>query len=590
MNKKEKGPTESQDGSNKKSEKEKKGKVELQENTMDFSMEKEKNAKTLIYKHHSGQSRTNLSKNQQNREREILNLLYNNSMNVDYSIKGYFPLYEDLYNILEISQRFLKKEQINSNTNKLSLKKQGPNREDFKREEPKEDEKKSEQEENYKDNLDGKDQIKDSEGKNQKNKKKKEKRQKEIPENEEEDNTEKNTPRLNEEKTKGRERSQIEKKRKWDENFDDLSQWYKPKIILFSSRGHEIQRFLRSYSAINGIESYTLNFTNFFSRIFQNLEYLERKISKIFLQKNNKIKNKVQKENTQYDKEYQKDLFLLYIPLIEYSNIIDQIPNQVLENGQFFSKHFFISSLLEKISKIDIQKLNLIIILQDLKQNKQDYEMVESEYVKLDIQDPNQKIRSEFLEFCFEQYSKKNLYQQVDFEQISLNIEDCGLADIRGFVKKVILNKNLEQFKNPTEELNLDTSFLQNLIEKQDFQWRKASRNSKKESRSKTERSFGIIKDEKTIDSLDGGNIFPSTVKEFENQMYLDAASKDYQNISIALDKLKKGHILHEIDRKTLADYPFLLKVDPELALKKLNDAKVRIEKILHINIVTDIK
>src|SRR6056297_3141104 len=99
MNKKEKGPTESQDGSNKKSEKEKKRKVELQENTMDFSMEKEKNAKTLIYKHHSGQSRTNLRKNQQNREREILNLLYNNSMNVDYSIKEYFPLYEDLYNI-----------------------------------------------------------------------------------------------------------------------------------------------------------------------------------------------------------------------------------------------------------------------------------------------------------------------------------------------------------------------------------------------------------------------------------------------------------------------------------------------------------
>ena len=64
------------------------------------------------------------------------------------------------------------------------------------------------------------------------------------------------------------------------------------------------------------------------------------------------------------------------------------------------------------------------------------------------------------------------------------------------------------------------------------------------------------------------------------NQLYEDAASAKYTELSIILDKLYKKEVLDENDLKLLAIYPFILNYDPQKAQINLEKAKKRIEQI----------
>ncbi len=71
--------------------------------------------------------------------------------------------------------------------------------------------------------------------------------------------------------------------------------------------------------------------------------------------------------------------------------------------------------------------------------------------------------------------------------------------------------------------------------------------------------------------------------KNFEHQLYQEAASKNYEDICIILDKIQKGIVLLPFERNLLADNSFILKDDPNVALKKLNKAKITVDKFKKI-------
>ncbi|MFX1313121.1 MAG: hypothetical protein ACFFHD_10995, partial [Promethearchaeota archaeon] len=67
------------------------------------------------------------------------------------------------------------------------------------------------------------------------------------------------------------------------------------------------------------------------------------------------------------------------------------------------------------------------------------------------------------------------------------------------------------------------------------------------------------------------------------NQLYENAASKNYNELIIIIDKLNKNDPLEENDRKLLAKYPFVLNDTPNRAQINLERAKKRVDRIKQV-------
>jgi hypothetical protein len=74
------------------------------------------------------------------------------------------------------------------------------------------------------------------------------------------------------------------------------------------------------------------------------------------------------------------------------------------------------------------------------------------------------------------------------------------------------------------------------------------------------------------------------TISDFMlSQLYENAASKNYKELQIIIEKINKGEILEENDRLILARYPFILNENPNKALIALEKAKKTISRISQI-------
>ncbi len=71
------------------------------------------------------------------------------------------------------------------------------------------------------------------------------------------------------------------------------------------------------------------------------------------------------------------------------------------------------------------------------------------------------------------------------------------------------------------------------------------------------------------------------SVSEFMiNQLYENAASKNYNELLIIIDKLNKKEVLEDNERKLVAKYPFILNDSPSMAQINLEKAKKRVDLI----------
>ncbi|MDX1797272.1 MAG: hypothetical protein R3255_01370 [Candidatus Lokiarchaeia archaeon] len=94
------------------------------------------------------------------------------------------------------------------------------------------------------------------------------------------------------------------------------------------------------------------------------------------------------------------------------------------------------------------------------------------------------------------------------------------------------------------------------------------------------EKETQINETPKDISSVIEG-IRESRISDFMlNQLYEDAVSKNYTELTIIIDKLNKKEQLEENDLKLLAKYPFILNDSPNQAQINLEKAKKRIDLI----------
>jgi hypothetical protein len=95
----------------------------------------------------------------------------------------------------------------------------------------------------------------------------------------------------------------------------------------------------------------------------------------------------------------------------------------------------------------------------------------------------------------------------------------------------------------------------------------------------KKQQSISSTPFKQTVESMEGLSL--TDIDSFtSSQLYQYAASNKFEELTVILEKLAQVKRLDEIDRKTLADYAFILKDDPQRALLKLTNAKKTIDRI----------
>jgi hypothetical protein len=149
-------------------------------------------------------------------------------------------------------------------------------------------------------------------------------------------------------------------------------------------------------------------------------------------------------------------------------------------------------------------------------------------------------------------------YLNTDLNEKSNEITDVIIKLIEsGEVIPSYISQISEQ-----EDLTLSKPELQELKEKDSVQIE-----TKKNS---------IENKEKIIDQIKSESLSEFLV----NQLYENAASKNYNELLIIIDKLNKREALEDNDRKLLAKYPFVLNDSPNIAQINLEKAKKRVDLI----------
>jgi len=188
-------------------------------------------------------------------------------------------------------------------------------------------------------------------------------------------------------------------------------------------------------------------------------------------------------------------------------------------------------------------------------------------------------------------FSEKNPKIAFDVDIIVKYTENWEIKDIEQLIKNAILKQFLNSDIN--EISNEITDIIMDLIDSGEY-IPSVSRLNPTESH-KIEDCLEDGKEdpkrissvhEETTNEVKNLNFITDSIKkerysEFMlNQLYENAASKNYNELLIILDKINKKEPIEEIDRKIIAKYPFILNDTPHMALIYLEKAKKRVDLI----------
>jgi hypothetical protein len=301
------------------------------------------------------------------------------------------------------------------------------------------------------------------------------------------------------------------------------------RILVETPQGHDIQKFLQIYATASGTGFFQLN-------VAQLGKVLPDKQPEMLIQF-------FQDQSTEIP-------FILYIPF-------DQFLHSITDES--YAIYHLIKALTRYAGKAQ-KNIILFSILPDfiIPESLIDFFDLEFSLKPLDFSS-----RKQFLETLLENFSPKA--SDIDFDHLALQLEGWNFMDLRRFVKNATLLFLSERHVHLKPKI-LETTYLTNLLEKSIIRVPSAL-----SPNSSTSSPQPISQHEEIFSTYD---------RKFSQQLYQDAASREYEKLVIILDKLQKGITLQKFERELLGDYAFLLKTDPQQGLQKLNKAKIRIEKI----------
>ena len=185
-------------------------------------------------------------------------------------------------------------------------------------------------------------------------------------------------------------------------------------------------------------------------------------------------------------------------------------------------------------------------------------------------------------------FAENNPKISFDISTIVAFTENWEVLNLKQLLKVAILKHFLNADLNETT--NEITDIIINLIESGEFIPSLLSNHVNNNKEAQVNENTNVKKKILGVNdlSLIGGE-FEEFVRSIQDQgytefmlgqLYEDAASKNYSEIMLIIDKLKKKEPLEDNDRKLLARYPFILNDNPNRAHLNLEKAKKRVDLI----------
>ncbi|MCK4284620.1 MAG: hypothetical protein KAX18_00380 [Candidatus Lokiarchaeota archaeon] len=266
--------------------------------------------------------------------------------------------------------------------------------------------------------------------------------------------------------------------------------------------------------------------------------------------------------------------------------INQQLNLKTLLKGKNLLEIFFTEQNEEKFNFLESN-----IILMWINYNIQDIlENASSIYDSFDLFIRIQLLNKIERETVFRDFLEKNPKIVFDINALVDSTDKWEIKDIKQVLKvgifKHFLNSELNDTSNEITQILLDLiesgeylpTIISNNLQNQQISAESEIKLLDPDKISKKE----VVSDNK-IEQIDNyiNNIRDSRISDFMlNQLYEDAAFKNYREIILIIDKLEKNEPLEKNDRKLLADYPFILNDPPNKALINLEKAKKRVDSI----------
>jgi len=363
--------------------------------------------------------------------------------------------------------------------------------------------------------------------------------------------------------------------------YSTIQQYLIPKGLLLINidSGTDILDFLKLISKNYYLDFVELNYLEISKEpkeFFKNFNIILKQIIEDLTSKINNLNENKNGYIDVNDKRKPNKLFL-----------IDQLElTETLLNEKNLLK-LFINTL--KNYEVTFLENGIILIwinknLNEIEQYSKDIFQIFDLFIKIPLLSNSER------EIVLKNFSEKNKKIVFDINQIVNYTQNWEIQEIRHLLKTAVFKHFLNSELNETS--NEITAVIINLIESGEF-IPSISANVKEIQDIYNENykfASKISQIQKTQDykkinfnelqSIQE-HIQNQPISEFMlNQLYENAASKNYTELVIILDKLNKKEILEENERKLLAKFPFILNDSPSRAQINLEKAKKRMDHI----------
>ena len=267
--------------------------------------------------------------------------------------------------------------------------------------------------------------------------------------------------------------------------------------------------------------------------------------------------------------------------------LIDQVElTETLLNEKNLLK-LFINTL--KNYEVTFLENGIILIwinknLNEIEQNSKDIFQIFDLFIKIPLLINHER------EIVLKNFSEKNKKIVFDINQIVNYTQNWEIQEINHLLKTAVFKHFLNSELNETS--NEITAVIINLIESGEFIPSLSAKTKELQDiyneNYKFASKIGQIQKPQDYKKINFNelqsiqeHIQNQPISEFMlNQLYENAASKNYTELVIILDKLNKKEILEDNERKLLAKYPFILNDSPSRAQINLEKAKKRMDHI----------
>ncbi|MFX1400495.1 MAG: hypothetical protein ACFE8V_04510 [Promethearchaeota archaeon] len=363
------------------------------------------------------------------------------------------------------------------------------------------------------------------------------------------------------------------------DDFSEIRQYVQPKGLLLVNMqpGTDIIDYLKLIS-----KNYNLDFIDldYFEILKSPIEFMNS-FNLIFQEifEKTKDKDQLQNESKTYPESFDDHLENFKpkrLILINQS----ELPENLFEGRSLLN--LFLTY--QKNYNPNYIKNGIILIwlnenLREIRENSKYIYQLFDLFIKIPLLDFKER------ELVLRNFLEKNPKIVFDINTIASYTKNWEILDINYLLKMAIFKHYINYDLNKSS--NEVTDLIINLIESGEFfpslpnkdqiiQDSRANIKTKFTEKLSSNKDMNLFEVESLLNEIQ-----TQPISEFMlNQLYENAASKNYTELVIIIDKLNKNELLEENDRKLLSNYPFILRDSPNRAQIYLEKAKKKVDHI----------